>query len=111
MRPPVSARSRTVTKAMTMRMFRLLKNLNIAPSTGCFEPAIDLVHGFFFDDAVADHLRDLIERRNRIRATLAGFGKERCLVVVTDLVVGGPQGLAETDLEELIHSQAAANSV
>src|SRR6266581_2892869 len=103
---PIKARIAITMKLSAARIRRLLKNLNIAPSTDSFEPYIDLVIQIFLNNVVPHGINDLIERRNRIHTTRPGFRHKNIFIILEHLIVRRTYELPEPQIEIFLPSNA-----
>src|SRR5262245_46145497 len=105
--------TRIVMSASARRTFRLVKNLNVAPSAYGFEPHIQFVVHFFLNNVLADrrdHLR-VGYRWNRLKLLLLGSRYEHIVVVLADLIVSRPNQLTEFHVEEFLNSNASPDRI
>src|SRR5262245_16286644 len=96
-------------KTMTARNIltrRLVKNLNVAPSTNGFKPQADFAVHSFLDHVLKDRRGHfgIREWRDGLHSAFAGFRYEYLLVVLADFVGRGPDQLSKLHIKEFLNS-------
>jgi len=105
----MNARNAMSRAASAITIRRLLKNFNIAPCPDRFEPDIHLVVHLFLNHVVADCVRYLRQRRNRIQTPFLRFRYENLIVVFFQIDVRRADELPEPEIEKLLNADPAAD--
>src|SRR3954465_11531708 len=109
---PSSASIAMTRPPMKPSMRRLLKNLNVAPSTDSFEPHLHLVLKELCNHVFPHSFRHFgIAQEGNGDSAAPSCRDENVLVVLTYVLVRGPDRFSEFDVEELLHPQTTAHAL